>query len=140
MSALALSLRYAAFAILATLANLGTQRLVLMVDDGSAGFAAAVFAGTLVGLVLKYVLDKHWIFADRSTGMATHGRKFALYTAMGIVTTLIFWGTETLFWVVWKSDGMRELGAVLGLAIGYVTKYRLDRRFVFTEGAVARVA
>jgi hypothetical protein len=28
---------------------------------------------------------------------------------------------------------MRELGAVIGLAIGYVVKYNLDRRFVFTD-------
>jgi hypothetical protein len=27
---------------------------------------------------------------------------------------------------------MRELGAVIGLTIGYVVKYELDRRFVFT--------
>jgi hypothetical protein len=26
---------------------------------------------------------------------------------------------------------MKYVGAVLGLAIGYVTKYQLDRRFVF---------
>ncbi len=125
--------RYAAFAALATVANLGAQRLVLAVDDGPVGFAAAVFLGTLVGLVLKYALDKRWIFDDRSTGVAAHGRKFTLYTAMGIVTTAIFWGTETTFWVIWHTDFMRELGAVLGLAVGYVVKYRLDRRFVFTD-------
>jgi hypothetical protein len=27
---------------------------------------------------------------------------------------------------------MREAGAVLGLTVGYVVKYRLDRRYVFT--------
>lgn len=125
--------RYAAFAVAATLANLLTQRLVLAVDEGPAGFAAAVFLGTLVGLVLKYVLDKRWIFDDRSTGVAAHGRKFTLYTVMGIVTTAIFWGTETAFWVIWSTDLARETGAVLGLAVGYVVKYRLDRRFVFTD-------
>jgi hypothetical protein len=29
---------------------------------------------------------------------------------------------------------MKYMGAVLGLAIGYVTKYQLDRRFVFRAG------
>ena len=124
--------RYAAFAVLATLANLGAQRLVLALGEGPAFFAAAVFFGTLVGLVLKYALDKRWVFDDRSTGIATHGRKFTLYTVMGIVTTAIFWTTETAFWLIWGTDAMRELGAVLGLAVGYVVKYRLDRRFVFT--------
>ncbi|MEL7013152.1 MAG: GtrA family protein, partial [Pseudomonadota bacterium] len=31
----------------------------------------------------------------------------------------------------WRTDLMRELGAVIGLTIGYVTKYQLDKRFVF---------
>lgn len=125
--------RYATFAVAATLANLAAQRLVLAVNEGPVGFALAVFLGTLVGLVLKYALDKRWIFDDRSTGVAAHGRKFTLYTAMGVVTTAIFWGTETVFWLIWHTDLARETGAVLGLAAGYVIKFRLDRQFVFTD-------
>lgn len=126
-------LRYAAFAVLATLANLGTQRLVLLPGDDSLRFAAAVFLGTLVGLVVKYVLDKRWIFQDMETGLKAHSRKFTLYTAMGVITTAIFWGTEATFWWVWGTDLMRELGAVLGLSVGYVIKFYLDRTFVFTD-------
>lgn len=128
-----LVLRYASFAALATLANLATQRLVLSFGDTELIFAIAVGTGTLVGLVIKYILDKRWIFFDVEQGVKSHGRKFSLYTAMGVVTTAIFWGTETAFWLVWKTDLMRELGAVLGLAVGYTVKYRLDRRYVFTS-------
>lgn len=133
MTRTTLVIRYAAFAVAATLANLGAQRVVLAIDEGPRGFAAAVFAGTLVGLVLKYLLDKRWIFEDRTSGAAAHGRKFTLYTAMGIATTAIFWATETAFWIIWGTDLARETGAVLGLTVGYVIKYRLDRRFVFTD-------
>ncbi len=52
---------------------------------------------------------------------------------MGLVTTAIFWGTETAFWLIWGTDLMREVGAVLGLSVGYVTKYLLDRRYVFAD-------
>lgn len=137
MSLTTLVLRYTLFAVLATIANLGTQRLVLMAGDGAGLFMAAVGAGTLVGLVIKYLLDKRWIFQDMSTGAAAHGRQFTLYTVMGLVTTAIFWGSETAFWLIWQTDLMRELGAVLGLSIGYVVKYNLDRRFVFTDRALA---
>ena len=65
--------------------------------------------------------------------MKAHSKKFSLYTAMGLITTAIFWGTETVFWLIWQTDAMRELGAVLGLSVGYVVKYNLDRRFVFTD-------
>ncbi len=57
---------------------------------------------------------------------------------MGVVTTAIFWSTETAFWVIWHTDLARETGAVLGLAVGYVVKYRLDRRFVFTDARPRR--
>ena len=128
-----LVLRYAAFAVLATLANLAAQRGVLQFGDSGAHFAAAVGAGTVVGLVVKYLLDKRWIFHDFETGLRSHGRKFSRYSAMGLVTTAIFWGTETAFWLIWQTDMMRELGAVIGLSIGYVIKYQLDRRFVFPD-------
>jgi putative flippase GtrA len=128
-----LLLRYGAFAVIATIANLAIQRGVLQFGDSGAIFAAAVGAGTIVGLIIKYLLDKRWIFYDLETGVKSHGRKFSLYTAMGLVTTAIFWGSETVFWLIWQTDFMRELGAVIGLGIGYVVKYHLDRRFVFTD-------
>ncbi|KAA2316348.1 GtrA family protein [Pseudooceanicola sediminis] len=132
MSLRILVLRYAAFAVLATLANLAAQRAVLTLGETPFHFALAVGVGTLVGLVIKYTLDKRWIFGDADTGLRQHGRKFTLYSVMGLVTTAIFWGSETAFWMIWRTDTMRELGAVIGLAIGYVVKYQLDRRFVFT--------
>lgn len=137
MSLARLTLLYGSFAILAIVANLLVQRAVLGFGDNAVVFAVAVGAGTLTGLVLKYVLDKRWIFADFSTGIASHGRKFGLYATMGISTTLIFWGTETAFWLIWRSDAMRELGAVLGLVVGYVVKYWLDSRFVFVSATAA---
>lgn len=131
---------YVCFAVLATLANLATQRLVLAIDDSATGFTIAVLMGTAVGLVLKYILDKRWVFEDRSAGAAQHGRKFFLYSLMGVVTTAIFWLTETAFWIIWETDAMRELGAILGLAVGYTVKYRLDRRYVFTDAVTAKAA
>ena len=130
MSRSTIALRYVIFAVIATIANLGTQRLVLSGGEGL--FIWAVLAGTAVGLVVKYLLDKRWIFFDTSSGTAAHARKFTLYTVMGLLTTAIFWGMETAFWLTWRTDAMRELGAVIGLTIGYVVKYWLDRRYVFT--------
>lgn len=135
MSTRVLVLRYAGFAVLAVLANLAVQRAVLAAVPSPRGFALALLAGTAAGLVLKYLLDKRWIFGDRETGLGAHGRKFTLYTGMGVVTTLIFWGSESAAYAVWGTEAMREAGAVLGLALGYAVKYRLDRRFVFAAPA-----
>lgn len=127
----ALFLRYGTFAALATLANLGVQRLALVLWPGPGALLVALIAGTGIGLVVKYLLDKRWIFYDRETGARAHGRKFGLYTAMGLITTAIFWSMEVGAWALWHSTAAREAGAILGLAIGYVIKFQLDRRYVF---------
>ena len=134
MTLTTLVLRYTVFAVIATLANLATQRLVLINGDTGVMLTLAIAAGTLVGLVIKYLLDKRWIFYDAATGARAHSRRFGLYALMGVATTLIFWGSETAFWLIWGTDAMREAGAILGLTIGYVVKYRLDRAYVFTTG------
>lgn len=135
MSAVVLVALYAVFCVVATLVNLLAQRASFAAYDGPGAFVAAMAAGTLAGLVVKYLLDKRWIFRDRETGLGAHSRKAALYTLMGVATTAIFWGTETAFWLTWGTERMREIGAVLGLTVGYVIKYHLDRRFVFRRTA-----
>ena len=54
---------------------------------------------------------------------------------MGLATTVIFWGFEFGFQYLFATKEMRYLGGALGLAIGYVAKYLLDKRFVFRQGA-----
>lgn len=126
-----LVIRYSFFAGIATIANLITQHLLLNFGHSGGIFSLAIFSGTIVGLVIKYLLDKRWIFYDPETGIRSHGQKFMLYTAMGLFTTAIFWGVETTFWLLYKSDFMRDAGAIIGLIIGYFIKYKLDKRFVF---------
>ena len=129
--------RYVVFAILATFVNLIIQRFVLWFGDGSVIFLVALAAGTAMGLLVKYFLDKYWIFEDLSVGAIEATKKLSLYTLMGILTTAIFWGTETLFWLIWRTDLMREIGAIIGLSVGYFVKYHLDRRYVFTNSKLA---
>ena len=64
---LTLPIRYAVFAVVATVTNLFIQRLILAWNSNNLGFALAVLAGTASGLVVKYFLDKHWIFMDATT-------------------------------------------------------------------------
>lgn len=126
-----LALRYAVFAAIATAVNLGTQWLVREFYGGQWSLELAMICGTATGLATKYPLDKIWIFADSSTGVQNHLRKFSLYSLLSVVTTAIFWANEILFAAVSHSDRMGYVGAVVGLTIGYVTKYQLDRRYVF---------
>lgn len=88
--------------------------------------------GTLAGLIVKYVLDKKYIFQFQTKDIKEDSIKFVLYSLMGIVTTLIFWGFELTFDAVFSFEQAKYAGAVFGLSIGYMTKYQLDKRYVFT--------
>ena len=122
---------YALFAAFSIAVNIATQASVVALLPHRWSIPASVLAGTATGLVTKYLLDKRWIFAHVSRDRLHEARTFILYTVMGVFTTLVFWGTEYLFHLWFKTDAMRYAGGVLGLTAGYVTKYRLDRRFVF---------
>jgi len=126
-----LALRYTAFAVIATGINIGAQDLMVRLYDGPLALYVSMAAGTLAGLMVKYLLDKRWIFGYRTRGLAHEGWKFFVYSCMGVVTTMIFWGTELAFEFAFETRPMRYLGGIIGLAIGYVTKYWLDKRFVF---------
>ena len=127
-----LALRYTFFALIATAVNIASQDIVIRLYAGAFAITLSVLAGTFTGLVVKYLLDKKYIFRDLDTGVRSHSRKFFLYSLMGVATTLIFWGFEGAFHLIFQTREMRYLGGVIGLAIGYYVKYRLDRRFVFT--------
>lgn len=129
---------YSLFGAISTLVNLISQAFMhrlIPPSPGSLGIGywAALVVGTLTGLVVKYVLDKRWIFFDQSAGIGENGKKFVLYSLMGVITTGIFWGVQTGFFLLWKSREMLYLGAAIGLAIGYFVKYRLDKHFVFAS-------
>lgn len=93
-------------------------------------FWTGLFGGTFIGLVVKYYLDKNYIFHFKNTGVKKEIKTMFLYFLMGIFTTTIFWWFEWYFESKWGIQA-RYLGGALGLTIGYFVKYRLDKRFVF---------
>ena len=128
-----LAVTYSILALIASLANFAAQDLTTTVYGGPFSIAISVVLGTGVGLVVKYILDKRYIFSFKARNAIHDGRTFALYTIMGLVTTVIFWGFEFGFQAVFATREMRYLGGALGLAIGYVAKYLLDKRYVFRQ-------
>lgn len=126
-----IALIYSLLAAIATVTNIFSQDLVVRAYQGPYAILLSVLVGTGVGLIVKYVLDKRYIFSFSARNIAHDGRVFLLYTLMGLATTVIFWSFEFGFHHLFESKEMRYLGGVIGLAIGYYAKYLLDRRFVF---------
>lgn len=126
------TLLYALLAAIATTANIGSQDVLLRLYRGPFPVLVSVMIGTGVGLVVKYALDKRYIFHFQARNAAHDGATFVLYAAMGLLTTLIFWCFEFGFHALFGgSREMRYMGGAIGLAIGYITKYQLDKRYVF---------
>jgi putative flippase GtrA len=125
-------IRYVVFAGIATLANLATQEAVVRITPLSP-LALSILMGTATGFILKYLLDKKWVFDDGYSGHRQELQKIALYGVFSVFTTLVFWSFEVAFWVIWRTDFAKYTGAVIGLAIGYAAKFVLDRAFVFKE-------
>lgn len=119
------------FAALATAVNIGAQEFVVRAYSGVNHLFVSVIVGTAVGLMFKYILDKRYIFRFRTSSIGHDTKTFALYTIMGLATTVIFWGFEFGFHHIFETKEMRYFGGVIGLAIGYLTKYQLDKRYVF---------
>lgn len=126
-----LAVLYTVIALIATAANIGAQDLVVRGYRGVYHVTISVLVGTAVGLVVKYVLDKRFIFRFSARDTLHDARIFVLYTAMGVATTLVFWSFEFGFYHTFETKEMRYLGGLIGLAIGYWAKYHLDKRFVF---------
>ena len=129
-----LALRYSYFAILAMLANLLAQEFSVLLYSGPLEIYLAIAAGTLAGWVSKYWLDKRYIFMHETATQRDNLTTFLAYGATGVVTTLLFWGFELSFDLLFGTRAARYTGAVIGLGIGYVIKFHLDKRFVFTAG------
>lgn len=126
-----ITVRYSIFALVATGANIGSQDISLRLYDGLHAVLVSVLVGTAVGLGTKYVLDKRYIFRYQVNNTLHDMHTFLLYTIAGLATTLIFWGFEFGFHLLFETKKMRYLGGVIGLAIGYYAKYQLDQRYVF---------
>ncbi|KVO37538.1 hypothetical protein WJ85_31910 [Burkholderia ubonensis] len=126
-----LALSYTIFALVATAANIGAQDFIVREYSGTFAVTVSVVVGTGIGLVVKYLLDKRYIFRFQARSASHDGQTFALYVAMGLLTTSIFWGLEFGFQHLFETKEMRYIGGILGLGVGYVIKYRLDKRYVF---------
>ena len=128
-----LVLKYSFFALIATIINLFTQFISLAIYSQNFSLYIAMFFGTLTGLIAKYILDKKYIFYYVVKDKKEDSQKFILYSIMGVFTTVIFWGFEIGFDYIFDSEIAKYIGALVGLSIGYIVKYFLDKKFVFKD-------
>ena len=133
-TAVSIAVLYTLFAAFSTVINIGTQMLSIWAYKGPYSVEVSILIGTAAGLPLRYLLEKRYIFAFKSNNIAHDGQLFVLYSFMGVFTTVIFWGVEYAFHLIFATDYMRYVGGVIGLGIGFYVKYQLDKKYVFVSG------
>lgn len=131
-----LAISYAIFALIAIGVNIGAQDLIVRTYRDAFVILISVIVGTGAGLITKYILDKRYIFRFYTQNVIHNTQTFILYTATGVITTAIFWGFEFGFHCFFETKKMRYLGGIIGLVIGYLIKYQLDKRYVFRKEAL----
>ena len=131
MDNLFLIIKYALFGGIATVINLALQFISFQVLQSNNAIYIAIFIGTLGGLIVKYTLDKQFIFKFTTKNRIEGSKNFLLYSFFGMFTTIIFWLTELLFDKLVLYSWSKYIGAVIGLSFGYTVKYFLDKKFVF---------
>ena len=130
---LRLPLLYSVFAGIAIATNLTAQAYVMDFYIYSHAMLLSMLVGTGVGLITKYILDKRYIFIFKAENLAHDSKLFFLYSVMGILTTALFWIIEYGFHWIFATELMRYIGGAIGLILGYLIKYRLDKQFVFVK-------
>ena len=111
--------------------NLLKEEFSLLIYDDSLSLYTAVLTGTIAGLISKYWFDKHYIFVFVTESAKHNLHTFVIYTLTGGFTTFLFWSFEIGFEFWFGTRIARYTGAVIGLSLGYVVKYQLDKRYVF---------
>lgn len=124
---------YVLFAAFSTALNIGIQILSIWLYKGLYAVEVSILVGTAASFPLRYFLEKRHIFAFESKNIAHDSRLFVLYSLMSVFTTAIFWAVEYSFQWLFRTDTMRYIGGMIGLAIGFYIKYQLDKKYVFVS-------
>ena len=131
LTAIKIAVLYTLFAVFSIVINIGSQMLSIWAYRGTYSVEVSILVGTAAGLPLRYFLEKRYIFNFITHTLAHDGRLFGFYSAMGVITTLIFWETEYAFYLIYDANFMRYVGGVIGLAVVFYIKYQLDKKYVF---------
>ena len=122
---------YSLFAFISMVTNISIQPIFLLFYQGMYAIELSIFIGTIIGLPIRFILEKKYIYKISRRCYKSSFGTFSLYGSSAVFTTLIFWGFEYTFHLLFEGDIMRYIGGIIGLTIGFVVKYRLDKKYVF---------
>lgn len=120
-------IKYCLFAFVSIACNMLAQLIILSLVHY---IYLALFIGTGVGFFVKYFLDKKYIFYYETSDINQSIKNIFKYLLTSIFTTVIFWSFE-LFFYSYFGGWLTYIGGAIGLIIGFIIKYKLDKKKVF---------
>jgi putative flippase GtrA len=82
---------------------------------------------------IKFFLDKYLVFKKKDLKIKETSQEFFKYFGFAILTTLENIGIQFVFSNFFGAP--LEVSIIIALSIGYLTKFFLDRKYVFTNDA-----
>ncbi len=99
-----------------------------------------VLVGSVLGVgvsyIVKFILDKFIVFEKKSTDLKQTSKEFIKYFLFAIFTTVINIGGQYLLYKIFLWEYLTA--AIIPLAVGYIVKFLLDRKYVFPEKDVQK--
>ena len=80
---------------------------------------------------IKFFLDKYLVFKRTGTGAKQTSIEFTKYLGFAILTTIENIGIQ--FLLTNFLNAPLEISVIIALSIGYISKFFLDRKFVFVK-------
>jgi len=117
-----IAIKYSIYFVIAILINLLFQYLLDLFLKGVFQVYISIAAGIKAGLFIKYFRDKKYIFSFQIITFKTDFLMFVLFSVMGIATTIIFWGTELVFFFYLSFCSAKHIGGLPGFSVAYYIK------------------
>jgi putative flippase GtrA len=81
--------------------------------------------------IIKFFLDKYFVFKKSSLKLKETSQEFLKYFGFAILTTIENVGIQFLLTNFFYTP--LEVSFIVALSIGYITKFFLDKKYVFTK-------
>jgi len=98
------------------------------------------FVGSVIAVgityIIKFFLDKFFVFKAVDRKLKQTSKEFIKYFVFAILTTLENLGIQFILSNLFGSP--IELSVFIALSIGYVTKFFLDRKYVFENPSLSK--
>ncbi len=124
------------FVVLSIALNISIQEIVFFLESKDSILQASMVAmiiAIIITFIFKYIADKKYVYKYEIEKMYDK-KSLVFYLIFSLFTTFLFFVVELFFIFVLKDiEFKKEIGATLGLLIGYIIKFILDKNITFKE-------